>query len=147
MPKSPLRPSRRRSVKLAWHSHATRAIKLALKYDFDVVYHCEYADEETLDQLEAKKDKVFVAPTIGSPWAYTYEAEPWGITKEIAERNGMLERACDAYRKKRKRGLRALSGGDYGFAWNPIGNNARPRTFRQAFRLPARGSVARCEQI
>ena len=59
------------NVKLACHSHATRAIKLALKYDFDVLYHCEYADEEALDQLEAKKDKVFVAPTIGSSWAYT----------------------------------------------------------------------------
>ncbi len=116
------------SVKLACHAHATRAIKLALKYDFDVIYHCEYADEEALDGLEAKKDKVFVAPTIGSSWAYTYEAERWGITKEIAERNGMLvtiERACDVYRKMRKRGIRALPGGDYGFAWNPIGNNAR----------------------
>ncbi len=116
------------SVKLACHSHATRAIKLALKYDFDVLYHCEYADEEALDQLEAKKDEIFVAPTIGSSWAYTYEAERWGITREIAERNGMLitiERACDVYRKMRKRGIRALPGGDYGFAWNPIGNNAR----------------------
>ncbi len=115
-------------VKLACHSHATRAIKLALKYDFDVLYHCEYADEEALDQLKSKKDKIFVAPTIGSSWAYTYEAERWGITKEIAERNGMLvtiERACDVYRKMRKRGIRALPGGDYGFAWNPIGNNAR----------------------
>jgi imidazolonepropionase-like amidohydrolase len=116
------------NVKLACHSHAARAIKLALKYDFDVLYHCEYTDEEALDQLEAKKDKVFVAPTIGSSWAYTYEAERWGITKEIAERNGMLvtiDRACDVYPKMRKRGIRALPGGDYGFAWNPIGNNAR----------------------
>jgi imidazolonepropionase-like amidohydrolase len=116
------------NVKLACHSHATRAIKLALKYDFDVLYHCEYADEEALDQMEAKKDRIFVAPTIGSSWAYTYEAERWGITKEIAERKGMLvtiERACDVYRKMRKRGIRALPGGDYGFAWNPIGNNAR----------------------
>ena len=109
-------------VKLACHSHATRAIKLALKYDFDVLYHCEYADEEALDQSKFKKDTIFVAPTIGSSWAYTYEAERWGITKEIAERNGMLvtiERACDVYRKMRKRGIRALPGGDYGFAWNP----------------------------
>jgi imidazolonepropionase-like amidohydrolase len=116
------------NVKLACHSHAARAIKLALKYDFDVLYHCEYTDEEALDQLEAKKDKVFVAPTIGSSWAYTYEAERWGITKEIAERNGMLvtiDRACDVYPKMRKRGIRALPGGDYGFAWNPIGKNAR----------------------
>jgi imidazolonepropionase-like amidohydrolase len=116
------------SVKLACHAHGARSIKLALKYDFDVIYHCEYADEEALDILEARKDTVFVAPTIGSSWAYTYEAEAWGITRELAERNGMLvtiERACDTYRKMRTRGIRALPGGDYGFAWNPIGNNAR----------------------
>jgi imidazolonepropionase-like amidohydrolase len=28
-------------------------------------------------------------------------------------------------KKLRKRGLRILPGGDYGFAWNPIGTNAR----------------------
>jgi hypothetical protein len=83
----------------------------ALKYDVDVLYHCEYADEEALDQREAKKDKVFVAPTIGFSWAYAYEAEPWGITKEIAERNGIpVTIACDAFRKMRKRGIRALPG-------------------------------------
>ena len=36
-----------------------------------------------------------------------------------------IERACDVYRKMRKRGIRALPGGDYGVALNPIGNNAR----------------------
>ena len=36
-----------------------------------------------------------------------------------------IDRACDVYPKMRKRGIRALPGGDYGFAWNPIGNNAR----------------------
>jgi len=89
----------------------TIKINLALKYEVDVLYHCEYADEEALDQREAKKDKVFVAPTIGFSWAYAYEAEPWGITKEIAERNGILVTiACDAFRKMRKRGIRALPG-------------------------------------
>ena len=29
------------------------------------------------------------------------------------------------YGELRKRGLRILPGGDYGFAWNPIGTNAR----------------------
>jgi imidazolonepropionase-like amidohydrolase len=71
---------------------------------------------------------VFVAPTIGSSWTYTYEAAAWGITTEMAAANGMLvtiERAIDTYKKMRKRGIRALPGGDYGFAWNPIGTNAR----------------------
>ena len=36
-----------------------------------------------------------------------------------------IDRACKVYRKMRDRGIRALPGGDYGFAWNPIGTNAR----------------------
>jgi imidazolonepropionase-like amidohydrolase len=36
-----------------------------------------------------------------------------------------LERSCEVYKKMRKRGIRVLPGGDYGFAWNPIGANAR----------------------
>ena len=132
--------AKERGVKLACHSHATRAIKLALKYDFDVLYHCEYADEEALDQLEAKKDKVFVAPTIGSSWAYTYEAERWGITRGIAERNGMLvtiERACDVYRKMRKRGIRALPGGTTDLPGNSDRQQRpRPGDFVKLFDYP-----------
>src|ERR1700691_4951830 len=115
-------------VTLACHAHGNSAVKLALKYGFQVIYHAEYVDEETLDALEAKKDQVFLAPTIGSAWTYTYEAAAFGQTTERAVRNGMLEtieRACKVYRKMRERGIRALPGGDYGFAWNPIGTNAR----------------------
>jgi imidazolonepropionase-like amidohydrolase len=115
-------------VTLACHAHGNSSVQLALKYGFQVIYHAEYVDEATLDALEAKKDQVFLAPTIGSSWTYTYEAAAWGHTTEKAARNGMLEtieRACNVYRKMRERGIRALPGGDYGFAWNPIGTNAR----------------------
>ena len=36
-----------------------------------------------------------------------------------------LEIACENMQDLKKRGVRILPGGDYGFAWNPIGNNAR----------------------
>jgi imidazolonepropionase-like amidohydrolase len=36
-----------------------------------------------------------------------------------------LERSCEVYKNMRKRGIRVLPGGDYGFAWNPIGADAR----------------------
>jgi imidazolonepropionase-like amidohydrolase len=115
-------------VWLACHARATAAIKMALRHDFRVIYHCDFADEEALDMLEAKKDEVFVAPAIGIVYTTAYEASAWGITKEVAEHMGMfasLERSCDVYKKMRKRGIRVLPGGDYGFAWNPIGANAR----------------------
>ena len=116
------------SVTLACHAHGNDSVKLALKYGFQVIYHAEYIDDATLDALEAQKHRVFLAPTVGSSWTYTYEAAKYGNTTERAIRNGMLEtidRACKVYRKMRDRGIRALPGGDYGFAWNPIGTNAR----------------------
>ncbi len=115
-------------IKLACHSHGKRSIMMALKYGFYALYHCEYADEEALDAMEAKKDTFFVAPTVGSSYTYTYEAHPWGVTTEMAAKNGMLvtlEKGAEAMKKMHKRGIRVLPGGDYGFVWNPIGTNAR----------------------
>ena len=115
-------------VWLACHARACAAIKMALRHNFRVIYHCDFADEECLDQLEARKNEVFVAPAIGIVYTTAYEAQAWGITKEVAESMGMfasLERSCDVYKKMRKRGIKVLPGGDYGFAWNPIGANAR----------------------
>jgi imidazolonepropionase-like amidohydrolase len=115
-------------VWLACHARANAAVKMALRHGFRVIYHCDFADEEALDMLEAKKDEIFVAPAIGVVYTTAYEAGAWGITKDVAEKMGMfasLERSCAVYKKMRKRGIRVLPGGDYGFAWNPIGTNAR----------------------
>ena len=37
----------------------------------------------------------------------------------------MLELSCRTYHELRKRGVRVVIGGDYGFAWTPQGTNAR----------------------
>ncbi len=113
---------------LCCHAQAARAVQMALRHGFRVIYHCSYADDETLDELEARKDEVFVAPAVGIVYATAHDAEPWGITREKAEQRGTfasLERYCTVYQKMRKRGIRVLPGGDYGFAWTPIGSNAR----------------------
>ena len=113
---------------MSCHARADRAIQLALKYNFRVIYHCDYATTKTIDMLEAVKDKIFLAPAIGIIYATCYEAEPWGFTPEVVERMGlipMIERSQQVHQEMRKRGLRVLPGGDYGFAWNRNGANAR----------------------
>ena len=113
---------------LACHAQAAQAVKLGAKHGFRILYHCSHADEEALDLLEAKKDQLFVAPAIGLMYARSYEAESFGITREAAEKLGApftLERMQKLYPKMRKRGIRVLPGGDYGFPYNPIGRNAR----------------------
>ena len=117
-----------RGIFLACHARANDAVKMALKHHFRVIYHCEFIEGETFDMLEAAKDEIFLGPAIGILYTTAYEAAPWGITKAVADHLEMsvaLERCGQAYTELRKRGLRILPGGDYGFAWNPLGTNAR----------------------
>jgi imidazolonepropionase-like amidohydrolase len=115
-------------VNIACHARADQAVRMALKHGINIIYHADYANNKTLDMLEAKKKAVFLAPAVGVVYTVAYEASNWGITTEIAESMNMLSKLENTYRvyqEVRKRGIRALPGGDYGFAFNPIGTNAR----------------------
>ena len=51
--------------RVAAHARASAAVKCALRHGVDVIYHCDYADEEALDLLEAAKDRIFTGPAVG----------------------------------------------------------------------------------
>ena len=113
---------------LSCHAQSAESIKIALRHGFRILYHCSHADAEALDLLEAKKDEVFVAPAVGLRYARMHEAEAFGITREVAEKMGVfaeVERMQMLIPEMRRRGVRVLPGGDYGFPYNPIGRNAR----------------------
>ena len=117
-----------RGIWLSCHAQSAESIKLALRHGFRILYHCSHADEEALDLLEAQKAKVFVAPAVGLRYARMHEAEAFGITRAVAEKMGVfaeVERMQTLYPEMRRRGIRVLPGGDYGFPYNPIGRNAR----------------------
>jgi len=81
-----------------------------------------------MDLLEAHKDEVFVAPTLGVTYAATYEAAEYGLTPEVVEAAGVkneLEIGARNMAELHKRGVRILPGGDYGLIWNPNGTDAR----------------------
>jgi imidazolonepropionase-like amidohydrolase len=78
--------------------------------------------------MEAHRDRLFMAPAPGLLYARCYEAEAFGIDKAKAERMGAffgLEANARIVPEMRKRGIRVLPGGDYGFPYNPVGRNAR----------------------
>jgi imidazolonepropionase-like amidohydrolase len=115
-------------VWLACHAQAAEAVKRAVRAGFRTIYHCTYADEEALDMLEAKKGVIFTAPAPGLLYARVHEATEFGIGQAEAARMGAvsgLELMADIYPKLKKRGVRVLPGGDYGFPYNPVGRNAR----------------------
>jgi imidazolonepropionase-like amidohydrolase len=122
------RAAREEGVWLNGHCQSPESVKLAVRAGFRSIYHCTYADEEALDLLEAAKDEVFVSPAPGIIYANVHEGEEFGITREVATQMGSvaaLEGMIEIYPEIRKRGIRALIGGDYGFPNNPIGRNAR----------------------
>jgi imidazolonepropionase-like amidohydrolase len=118
----------REGVWLACHAQAAEAVKMAVRHGFRLINHCSYADTEALDLLEANRERLFVAPAAGLLYARVHEAAEFGIDRAAAVRMGAvsgLELMQQLYPEMRRRGIRVLPGGDYGFPYNPIGRNAR----------------------
>lgn len=115
------------NVWLTGHAHAAGAIKMGLRNGFRVLYHCTYADAEAIDQLEAHKEEIFVAPSVGIVQA-TLDAKPpphFDMTHMKEDARIVLEHQMKLMPELNRRGVRLLPGGDYGFPFNPNGRNAR----------------------
>ena len=120
--------ARQAGIWLACHAQASEAVKRALRAGFRAIYHCTWADEEALDLFEEKKGQSFTAPAVGLLWARAHEAQDFGIDQAMAEKLGAvrgIELGQQVIPEMRKRGIRVLPGGDYGFPYNPHGRNAR----------------------
>jgi len=114
--------------RVAAHARSTWSIKECVRQGIEVIYHCSFSDTEALDMLEAKKTEHFIAP--GLAWLINtcHHASEWGLTPEVTRKMGYhreLEAAVESMKAMRKRGIRILPGGDYGFAWTPHGTNAK----------------------
>ena len=114
--------------RVAAHARSAESVRMCLRHGVNVIYHATLLDEDARERLEAARDRVFVAPVLGHLYTTLNEAGPWGISREIAQARGVAhELACGIENMKvlHRRGVRVLPGGDYGFAWNPIGTDAR----------------------
>ncbi len=114
--------------RIAAHARSARAVELCVKHGVELINHATFADGRARDALESAKDRVFVMPTIGITYTTIHEASAWGITPEAAAAMGMrreMEMGAACMRDLKRRGVRVLPGGDYGFAWNRIGDDAR----------------------
>lgn len=113
---------------VASHARSSKSVKMAVRHEIDCIYHCDFADEEALDMLEANKDRLFVGPAFGLVHNCTREGEIAGITEDVAQSLDLFRKfdaCCATYHEIRKRGVRVVVGGDYGFAVTPMGQNAR----------------------
>ena len=114
--------------RVAAHARSTWAVKQCVRLGIEVVYHASFCDEEALDLLEAHKFDHFVAPGLAWLIRTVNNASEYGLTREVVTKMGYpheLEHAIESMKALRRRGVRILPGGDYGFAWTPHGTNAR----------------------
>ncbi len=114
--------------RLAAHSHTDSGVRQCLRYGVEFINHATFATDKTIALLAKKKEKHWVIPAIAARFNTTYEASEWGITEKLAEQIGNKEEllvGCQTMAKMHKQGIRVLPFGDYGFAWLPIGTDAR----------------------
>ena len=120
--------AKRLGKRLAAHSHADLGVLQCIKHGVEFINHATYATDDTIEKLASVSSKHFVIPAIAARYNTTYEAAEWGISTELATKMGNkeeLELGCEVMKKMHKLGIRILPFGDYGFAWLPIGTDAR----------------------
>ena len=116
--------SHKHGKRVCGHARSDESIMQCLQYGVDVIYHASFISDATMDALEAQKDRVVVAPAINWLIATLNDAVAFGYTPTKAESVGYkreLEVALKGLQEMRRRGIRVLPGGDYGFAWCPHG--------------------------
>jgi imidazolonepropionase-like amidohydrolase len=118
--------ARPRNLRVAGHCRSAGSVMMALRHGVEVIYHANYSDEEALDALEAARDRVFVAPAVGHTWSLYTFAEAHRIPPARARAaQDEVAFSVDTFSRMRKRGIRVLPGGDYGFPTSPHGTYAR----------------------
>jgi imidazolonepropionase-like amidohydrolase len=120
--------ARANAVRVCAHARSAESVKMCVRHGIDIIYHANFADEEALDQLEAGRDSCFVVPALGPTYQACHGTGEWAYNPGRGHGQTFrreLEVSVDTIGKMRKRGIRVLPGGDYGFAWNPHGTYAR----------------------
>jgi imidazolonepropionase-like amidohydrolase len=119
--------------KINAHTRSIEGSKHCVRAGVDGLFHCEYSDEELLDMMEEAKDRIFVVPTVGLfHQILKGEASAHGLTPEVGGYMNipeLMENSIRTHTELRKRGIRHLIGGDYGFGWSKQGEQARDLQF------------------
>ncbi len=119
--------------KVCAHTRSIAGSKACVRAGVDVLFHVEYSDAEMFDLMEQAKDRIFVVPTVSLFHTIkNNEAAAYGLPAEVGGHMGipaLLDASVKTHTELRKRGIRHLIGGDYGFAWSRQGTNARDLKF------------------
>ncbi|KAF9240849.1 dipeptidase [Melanogaster broomeanus] len=114
-----------KGIRVCSHARSDESIRQCLQYGIDIIYHGSFISDESMDALEAQKNRVYFAPAMNLLYMTLLVAEKtqFGFKKSDAEKyKRELDICIAALKEMKKRGIRILPGGDYGFAWAPHGS-------------------------
>jgi imidazolonepropionase-like amidohydrolase len=114
-----------RGIRVCSHARSDGSIRQCLQYGIDIIYHGSFISDESMDALEAQKNRIYVAPAINLLYRTLLVAEKaqFESKKPDAERyRRELDVCIAALKEMKRRGIKVLPGGDYGFAWAPHGS-------------------------
>lgn len=118
----------RRNMKVACHARSAAAVKQAVRAGVDFIGHANYLDDEAIELLAARKDRLVVGPAIAWEVTYLEKCGTLGISQETVRAQG-YEREIHAtvatVKKLRAAGVRMVVGGDYGISIAPHGTYAK----------------------
>ena len=117
--------ARARGLRVAAHCRSADSVVMAVRHGIEVIYHANYADERALDALESARDRVFVGPALGLTYNLSQGAGQGGPGERARAFERELAVTVEVVARMRKRGIRVLPGGDYGFPATPHGTYAR----------------------
>lgn len=112
---------------IATHAYTPRAIDMALQAGARILYHCSFADAAAIDAMAARKGEIFYTPGPGVSIAALEATPPPHIDMSAMKASAAQRMELEArlVPELKRRGVRVLIGGDYGFPFNPHGRNAR----------------------
>ncbi len=118
----------RRGLRVASHSRCAAAVKQAARAGVDFIGHANYLDDEAVDVLAERRDRLVVGPAIAWEVQYLAQCESLGISPETVRAQGYereIEATVESVAKLRKVGVRLVVGGDYGISIAPHGTYAK----------------------
>ncbi len=112
--------------RMSAHARSAESVKRCVRNGVKLIYHANFADEEAMDMLEANKDWLFISPNIGFTVTAIYDGAAMFTPEQVASMGlkDELAGAVKGLQELKRRGIRILGGGDYGFALTPHGQNA-----------------------
>ena len=110
------------------HARGPESVRMCVRNGVRIVHHATYLDESSIDALVEARDEVWVCPGLH----YLRQmvdgaAEPWGITQERIEQARYPEELAaqvEGIKELHARGVRFVSGGDFGHQWTEHGTYA-----------------------